>query len=79
MKPAAGQATTRICFERDIYLESADLLVPAGVSLRMPCHTLQNADFNWDEPRSFLPERWLEVHLHDHFSFRSCTLACVNM
>lgn len=41
-----------------IYSNKKSFLIPAGTCVWSPIYLLQNSRHNWEEARSFKPERW---------------------
>ena len=61
--PVAGGATYRHSKSgKDVALRGGSFILPGGVDLHMPVAAIHHAKDIWEEPYTFKPERFLEVH-----------------
>ncbi|EIE21561.1 cytochrome P450 [Coccomyxa subellipsoidea C-169] len=60
MYPPVGIGQIRVSHSHDLVLCGGALTIPRGTLLWMPHHAMHNTSANWDQPHSFLPERWME-------------------
>ncbi|MEW5299773.1 MAG: hypothetical protein WDW36_002752 [Sanguina aurantia] len=57
--PTAATAATRVTTKAaKIFCNKKNLLIPTGTTVWVPNYVLHNSNQNWDEARTFKPERW---------------------
>lgn len=61
--PVAGNSTVRTVETEDFKLASGNMIsyVPPNITLHMHMYSLHNTTREWEKPKEFLPDRWIEL------------------